>query len=86
VEMIQPIIAVIFVIGLLLTVLFVLRKKGALTFAVPQTGKRLEVVERISLGPNQALHLVRAGDRCVLIATAPSSCQVLDFFVERMEK
>jgi len=87
--MIQPVVAVIFVIGLLLAVLFALRKKGALTIAALQNGKpgkRLELVERLALGPQQALHLVRAGDRCVLIATSPSSCQVLDLVFDRGEQ
>jgi hypothetical protein len=44
------------------------------------------VIERVSLGPHHALHLVRAGDRLVLIATAPSACQLLDHAVsERVE-
>ena len=81
-DTIQPVIAAVFVMGLLLVVLLALRKKGMLNFAVSQngkTGKRIELIERVALGPQHALHLVRAGDRCVLIVTAPSSCQVLDF-------
>jgi hypothetical protein len=79
--MIQPFIAVVLVIGLLLTVLFALRRKGMVNFGASANeprGKRIEVVERVALGPHHALHMVRAGDRCVLIVTAPTSCQVLD--------
>jgi len=41
-------------------------------------GRRLEVLERVGLTPQHALHLVRVSDRTVLIATAPSSCTLLD--------
>lgn len=59
--------------------LLLLKKRGAVSFAaVPTARRRLEVVERISLGPQHALHLVRAGDRLLLVATAPNSCQILD--------
>ena len=80
--MIQPAVAVVFVMALLLAVLFALRKKGALSFAGSPGGKterQIEIVERVALGPQHGLHLVRAGTRFVVIVTAPSSCQVLDF-------
>jgi flagellar biogenesis protein FliO len=80
--MMEPVIAIAFVLALLVAVLFVLRKAGGLKFTGPQNGKResqIEIVERVALGPQHGLHLVRAGGRSVLIVTAPSSCQVLDF-------
>jgi flagellar biogenesis protein FliO len=40
--------------------------------------RRLEVLERVPLTPQHALHLVRVSDRTVLIATAPSACILLD--------
>jgi flagellar biogenesis protein FliO len=40
--------------------------------------RRLEVLERVPLTPQHALHLVRVAERTVLIATAPSSCTLLD--------
>jgi len=40
--------------------------------------RRLEVLERVSLTPQHALHLVRVSGRTVLVATAPSSCILLD--------
>ena len=40
--------------------------------------RRLEVLERVPLTAQHALHLVRVSDRTVLIATAPSSCTLLD--------
>jgi flagellar biogenesis protein FliO len=40
--------------------------------------RRLEVLERVPLTPQHALHLVRISGRTILIATAPSSCMLLD--------
>ena len=40
--------------------------------------RRLEVLERVPLSPQHALHLVRVAERTVLIATAPTSCTLLD--------
>jgi flagellar biogenesis protein FliO len=75
-DLIQPLAAIVLVAALLGGALFLLKKRGG----APLPGlRRLEVIERVSLGPQHALHLVRAGDRLVLIATAPSSCQVLDY-------
>jgi flagellar biosynthetic protein FliO len=78
----QPILAVILVLGLLGGVLFFLRRRGIASFsafpASPVKARQLKVVERVPLGAQHALHLVRVGDRLILVATAPGSCQVLD--------
>ena len=82
-DLIQPLIAIAFVAMLLGGALFLLKRRGG----PPPAGlRRLEVIERVSLGQQHALHLVRAGDRLVLIATAPSSCQLLDYAVCSGEK
>jgi flagellar biogenesis protein FliO len=65
-------------------VLFLLKKRGAASFRMPRMSglskapRHMEVVERVTLGPHHALHLVRVGERRVLVATAPSSCQVIE--------
>ena len=74
-DLIQPLAAILFVAALLGGVLLLLKRRGGGSTGL---ARRLEVIERVSLGPHHALHLVRAGDRLVLIATAPSSCQLLD--------
>jgi flagellar biogenesis protein FliO len=38
----------------------------------------MEVLERVPLTPQHAIHLVRVSGKVVLIGTAPSSCTVLD--------
>ena len=80
---IQSMLAVLLVLGLLASTLAVLRKRSMLTWRLPgmaatPSTRRMELVERIALGPNHALHLVRIDERSVLVATTPGSCQILD--------
>lgn len=81
-DLLQPVAAIVFVIGLLAAALLVLRKRGAATFRLPGSAgsprRKLEVLERVALGPQHSVHLVRVGERCLLIGTAPSSCQLLE--------
>ena len=75
--------AVLLVLGLLASTLAVLRKRSMLIWRLPgmaatPSTRRMEVVERIALGPNHALHLVRIDERSVLVATTPGSCRILD--------
>jgi flagellar biosynthetic protein FliO len=92
-DAIQPIAAVVLVLTLLAGSLFFLKKRGAASFPLPglvsrQSGqRRMEVIERLALGPQHALHMVRVGDRTLVVATAPSSCQLLtetDIGVDRI--
>ena len=78
-EVIQPFAAIVLVMSLLGGALLLLKKRSGATLRFPAAGpRRLEVIERVSLGPQHALHLVRTGDHVVLIATAPNSCQLLE--------
>ncbi len=69
----QPILAVILVLSLLGVALVLLRRRGIASFrALPAVNQRqMKVVERVPLGAQHALHLVRVGDRLILVATAP---------------
>jgi flagellar biogenesis protein FliO len=73
---------VLLVFALLGGLLWFSKKRGLASFPLgPRRGgntRRLEVLERVPLTPQHALHLVRVADRTVLIATAPSSCTLLD--------
>jgi len=80
-DILQPIAAIVLVMALLAAVLVILRKRGGATFRLPGVSgppRRLEVVERVSIGPQHALLLVRAGGRMLLVGTAPNSCQLLE--------
>jgi flagellar biogenesis protein FliO len=73
---------VLLVFALLGALLWFSKRRGLAAFSIGArrggSGRRLEVLERVSLTPQHALHLVRVSDRTVLIATAPSSCTLLD--------
>lgn len=72
--------AVVFVLLLLGGVLFLLRRKGVASFqiAARRAGlpRRMETVERVPLGPQQSLHLVRVGEASFLVAIGPGACQI----------
>jgi flagellar biogenesis protein FliO len=74
-DLLEPLAAVGLVLGLLAAALFVLKKRGVASFHKGE--KRLEAIERLSLGPQHALHLVRLDGRSILVATAPTSLQIL---------
>lgn len=73
---------VLLVFALLGGLLWFSKRRGLASFPLSSrrsaNGRRLEVLERIPLTPQHALHLVRVANRTVLIATAPSSCTLLD--------
>jgi flagellar biogenesis protein FliO len=73
---------VLLVFALLGALLWFTKNRGLATFRVGArrggNGRRLEVLERVPLTAQHSLHLVRVADRTVLIATAPSSCTLLD--------
>jgi flagellar biosynthetic protein FliO len=73
--------AVVLVLALLGGALFFLRKRGAAAFSFSRLSsagpRRMQVLERLPLGPQHALHIVRVGGRAVVVATTPTSCQLL---------
>jgi flagellar biosynthetic protein FliO len=79
-EMIDQLAAVLVVLGLTAGAAWWLRRRGVLQAALrrPAVGKRLEGMERLTLGPQQTLHLVRMGQRALLVAATPSGCALLD--------
>jgi flagellar biosynthetic protein FliO len=78
-EIVQQMAAVVGVLALLGATLWWLKERGAASFGRPRaSGKALEVVERLALGPQHSLHVVRFSGRRLLIAVSPSGCTVLD--------
>jgi flagellar biosynthetic protein FliO len=73
---------VLLVFALLGGLLWFSKKRGLASFrgGLRRGGsaRRLEILERVPLTAQHSLHLVRLGDRALLIATAPSSCTLLD--------
>lgn len=81
-ELIRQVLAVTGVLMLLAASLYVLRRKGVARYALrlPRAagGRNLEAVERLSLGPQHSLHLVRLAGRGLLVGVSPAGCTVLE--------
>jgi flagellar biosynthetic protein FliO len=78
-EALQQTSAVAGVLLLLIGTLWWLRRRG---MAIPTMGRssarrRMECLERVALGPQQTLHLVRVGDRALLVAASAAGCSLL---------
>ncbi|HEV3334083.1 MAG TPA: flagellar biosynthetic protein FliO [Bryobacteraceae bacterium] len=71
--------AVVAVLALAAATSWWLRRRGFAGSLLPRkaAGRRLESVGRLSLGPQQTLHLVRLGERALLVASSPSGCVLL---------
>lgn len=74
--------AVAVVLSLLGTVLWLMRRRG-LAGILPlgrTRGRQLECVERLALGPQHAIHLIRMGGRGLLVTSSPSGCALMESF------
>ncbi len=81
-DVIQQAAAVAAVLGLLGFTLWWLRRRGfAGTLPARRANaKLLECADRMHLGPQHALHLIRLGDRGLLLASFPSGCSLVESF------
>jgi len=72
--------AVAAVLGLLGTALWWLRRRGLATLAIgrKRSRRKLELVERLPLGPQHSLHLVRLGETMLLVAASPGGCRLIE--------
>lgn len=84
-DSIQPVLAALFVLGLLGGALYLLRAKGMARFNSKglgafgrQGGRQMQAIERLSLTPQHSLHLVSVGGRTLLVAVSPGGCNVVD--------
>ena len=79
-ELIKQMAAITLVLGLTAGMAWWLRRRGMLPAGLPRktAGKRLESLERLPLGPQQTLHLVRLGGNALLVAATPAGCALLD--------
>ena len=81
-EGIQQAATVAAVLALLGATLWWLRRRGFATLAMGRKpgGRRLECLERLPLGPQQTLHLVRVGQTALLLASSPTGCALVRSF------
>lgn len=84
-DAIQPVLAVLLVLGLLGGALYWLRAKGLARFNGKglggfgrQGGRQMQAIERLPLTPQHSLHLVSVGGRTLLVAVSPGGCTVVD--------
>jgi hypothetical protein len=81
-DTLQPIFAIFLVLGLLAATLWWLRRRGLASFTASVSRKRqdncLRAMERLALSPTHTLHLVRAGDRAILLACSQAGAQVIE--------
>jgi flagellar biogenesis protein FliO len=78
-EFFRQVAAVGGVLTLLGATLWCLRRRGFSGILPVKTPacRRLERLERLSLGPQHTLHLVRVGDMALLLASTPSGCALV---------
>jgi flagellar biogenesis protein FliO len=78
-EAIQETGAVAAVLALLLLTLWWLRRRGltGVTLGRRTAVRRLESLERLALGPQHALHLVRLGGSALLISSSSAGCALI---------
>ena len=70
--------AVALVMCLLGATLWWLRRRGySPAITSRRTGRRLEAMERLQLGPQHSLHLVRIGQTVALVSCSPGGCSML---------
>ena len=81
-ETLQPVFAILFVLGLLGGALYWLRGRGLARFngkGIGRSGARqMRVIERLPLTPHHSLHLVTVGGQRLLVAVSPGGCTVVD--------
>ena len=82
-EQLQGIFSALAVLMLLGGALFFLRNKGMARFQMPNvrgasTTRKLQSIERLALSAQHSMHLVRVGDREVLVVISPSGCSLVD--------
>jgi len=77
-EYTQQVLAAAAVLVLFGGLLWGLRRWGwAGRAAAPRTERRLEILERLALGPHHTLHLVRVGEEALVVACSPAGCALV---------
>ena len=81
-DVFEQITMVFVVFAVLGSLLWVLRKKGVASFRFGRkssgNGKQLEVIERLPLTASHSVHLIRVGNRTLLVGVAPGGCTLLE--------
>jgi len=65
------------VLCLLGATLWWLRRRGYAAGATGRKGRRLQSIERLPLGPQHTLHLIRIGRTVAVMSCSPGGCALL---------
>ena len=78
-DVMEQVTAVAVVMLLLGATLWWLRRRGVAVIAMPRraNSRRMECLERMALGPQNALFLVRLEDTDLLVASSPGGCSLI---------
>jgi flagellar biogenesis protein FliO len=86
-ELLRQLLALALVFALLAGALWLLRRRGLARWsarAVRRPGSGgLEVIDRLAISSQHALHLVRVGEQLILVATHGASCTLLGSVASR---
>jgi flagellar biogenesis protein FliO len=81
-ELARQVGAIVIVLGLLAVFAWLRARRGAVVLPFGRTPRGdyrlMETLDRISLSPSHVLHLVRVGDRSLLVAIHNGGCSLLD--------
>lgn len=77
--MLQQLLAIFLVLGLLMGMLYLFRRKGLAQFSgklarVGSRSKQMQVLEKVTLSPQHSLHLVNVRNAVFLIGVSPAGC------------
>jgi flagellar biosynthetic protein FliO len=84
-EVVQQTMAVMLVLALLGGSLWWLRRRGFAGLTAARRGgeRRMECLERLPLGPQHMLLLVRVGETELLLASSPAGCSLIQTLSRR---
>jgi flagellar biosynthetic protein FliO len=81
-EITEQLLAIVLVLGLLGSALWVLKRKGLVQTRLRRprgSGEPvLEIVDRLVLTPQHSVHLIRVADRTLLVGLSPGGCNLLE--------
>ena len=78
-DVMQQVTAVAVVMLLLIATLWWLRRRGVAIVDLSRRpgSRRMECLERVSLGPHNGLFLIRLGETELLVASSPAGCSLI---------
>jgi flagellar biosynthetic protein FliO len=84
-EVIQQMAAVAVILLLLGVTLWVLRRRGLAGVSLGNrvATRRMRCLERLPLGPQHTLHLIRVGGTELLLASSPAGCSLVHEFASQ---